>query len=117
MDWNEANQKRFDTLRQLELSGTLTPSEQAELDSLTNWLTETADSDLAVGIHRLEEEQIALREQLQRRYSENEELAKLLHQQEQLMVESRRWLADFDARHRQISQTYTRLTGDILTPA
>jgi hypothetical protein len=116
MNWNDKTQARFDELRQRELAGSLTAAEQTELAELTDWLTKTADAALETAVARLEQEQSILQERLQRRQDENEELARLLRQQEQLVAESRRWLADFEKRHRQISQAYTRLTGDALTP-
>jgi len=60
-------------------------------------------------------EQIALRERLEALQADNEALARLLNQQEQLVADARQWLARFEERHRQIQQAYTQLTGEILT--
>ena len=90
MDWNDKQQARFDELRQRELAGSLTPAEQSELDTLIARLTQAADEVLSPAVARLQIEQAELQERLQRRQHENEELAKLLHQQEQLVTESRR---------------------------
>jgi cell division septum initiation protein DivIVA len=117
MNWSEEQQSRFDELRRRELAGALTAAEQVELDTLMKKLTETADAALSPAVTRLAQEQTTLQGKLQRHQEENEELAKLLHQQEQLINELRRWLADFDKRQRQIAQAYTRLTGDPLNAA
>jgi hypothetical protein len=116
VDWNEKQQVRFDELRQRKVTGALTPSEQSELEAMVARLTQAADEALSPAIARLQIEQAELQERLQRQQHENQELAKLLHQQEQLVVETQRWLADFDRRHTQIREAYTRLTGDVLTP-
>ena len=116
MNWSDEKQARFDDLRQRELAGTLSAAEQQELEALTAMLTQAADDSLLPAITRLQREQAELEARLQQRQHENEELAKLLHQQEQLAADSRQWLRDFDRRQAQIRETYTRLTGEILTP-
>jgi hypothetical protein len=84
---------------------------------LTAILTEAADEALLPAITRLQREQEVLEVRLQQQQSGNEELAKLLHQQERLTAESRRWLRDFDRRHAYIHKTYTQLTGEVLVAA
>lgn len=116
MNWSDEKQERLDALRQRELAGTLSAVEQQELDTLTATLTQAADDALLPAISRLQREQAELEARLQQRQFENEELARLLHQQEQLTAESRQWLRDFDRRQAQIRETYTRLTGEVLTP-
>jgi hypothetical protein len=117
MNWNDTQQAHFDELCQRELAAALTPDEQAELVELTNLLIQDADAALQFATTRLQREQRELEMRLAQRQFENEELANLLSQQEQLAVESRRWLADFDRRHAQIRESYTRLTGDALNSA
>lgn len=114
MNWNNEQQARFDELRQQELAGTLNEAEIEELEDLTALLTQEADDALLSAIDRLRNEQTVLETRLQQRQLENEELAKLMQQQEQLTAESRQWLRDFDRRHAQIRRTYTRLTGEVL---
>ena len=115
MDWNDQQQSRFDELREQEMVGALTNAEQTELDGMMAVLIEEADEALVSAIGRLQQEQAELEAKLQKRQFENEELAKLLLQQEQLAAESRQWLVDFDRRHAQIRETYIRLTGELLT--
>ena len=117
MKWSETKQAQFDKLRQRELAVGLSKSEQAELAQLHKWLTESADEALSPAVDRLEQERDLLRKKLKQRQAENEQLAQLLHQQEELLVDSRRWLTEFDKRQQQISHEFTRLTGDVLTPA
>jgi hypothetical protein len=79
---------------------------------------ETAEAAYIVpAIARMEAEQSILKERLQKMQGDNEELAKLLYQQEQLAVEARRWLTEFQQKHQQIQATYTQLTGEVLTIA
>ncbi|VAW41811.1 hypothetical protein MNBD_CHLOROFLEXI01-2219 [hydrothermal vent metagenome] len=116
MNWSKEQQARFDELRQREMAGTITAPDQQELETLTASLTQAADDALIQAITKLQHEQVKLEAGLQQRQHENEELANLLHQQEQLTAESRQWLQDFDRRHAQIRERYTRLTGEALTP-
>jgi hypothetical protein len=115
MNWSDEKQSRFDDLRQRELAGTLSAADRQELDALTALLTQAADISLLPAITRVQHEQAELEARLLKQQHENEELAMLLHQQEQLTAESRQWLRDFDRRHTQIRETYTRLTGEVLT--
>lgn len=115
MNWTSEKQARFDELRQRETAGTVTQTEQQELDSLMAALTQAADDALLPSIAKLQQAQAELEARLQQRQHENEELAQLLHQQEQLTTESRQWLRDFDHRQAQIRERYTRLTGETLT--
>jgi hypothetical protein len=66
---------------------------------------------------RLRAEQAALYEKLRALQTGNEELAKLLHQQGQLVADARRWLAQFEQRHLLIQQAYTKIIGEALTPS
>lgn len=98
MNWSDEQQVRFDELSQQELAGTLNEAEIEELEALTALLTQEADDALLSAIDRLRNEQIVLETRLQQRQQENEELAKVMQQQEQLTAESRQWLRDFDRR-------------------
>ncbi|MBI3913912.1 MAG: hypothetical protein HY327_06970 [Chloroflexi bacterium] len=114
MNWNVEMQSRFDQLRAAELAGRLTPREESELTKLVAILEADEAHHLAPAITQMRAEQTALREQLHALQSENEELAKLLSQQEQLVADARRWLTQFQQRHLLILQAYTRLTGEVL---
>ncbi len=111
MAWSDEQQQRFDTLRLRALSTDLSPAEQAELDALQTQLADAWPLDLEA----LQTEQADLRTRLTRAQTENEALAQLLNQQEQLVAEARQWLARFESRHQQLRQTYTHLTGETLT--
>lgn len=116
MEWNAEAQARFDQLRLRELAGALTPQEEAELAALVAGLEADEARCLAPAAERLRAEHEALRERLRALQAENEELARLLSQQEQLAADGRRWLAEFEARHRLIHTAYARLTGEALSP-
>ena len=113
MTWATDQQNRFDALRRRALTADLTPAEQAELDALQAQL----EGDWRPNMEAMRAEQADLRERLTRVQAENEALAQLLNQQEQLVAEASQWLARFEARHQALRQTYTRLTGETLAVA
>ena len=117
MGWTAEQQASFDELRARELSGMLTTEEQARLDELTATLEAEEAYYLAPVVARMRADQAALRERLKALQTENEALARLASQQEQLVADARQWLAQFEQRHRQIRQAYTRLTGEALPVA
>jgi hypothetical protein len=99
MEWTTQQQTLFDELRSRELAGTLTVQEQTQLAGLIQILEAEEARYLAPATDQMRAEQAALRERLQ----------------EQLVADARHWLTQFEQRHQQIQQTYTRLTGEILT--
>ena len=115
MKWTAEQQTLFDQLRARELAGTLTTEEQVRLAELIAMLEAEEARYLAPVAARMCAEQAALHEQLETLQTENEALARLLNQQEQLVADARHWLAQFEQRHLQIQQAYTRLTGEALT--
>ncbi len=115
MEWTMEQQKQLDELRARQMSGTLTADEQARLSELTRLLEADEARYLAPVVDQIRVQQTALRERLQSLQTENEALARLLNQQEQLVVDARQWLKQFEQRHQQIQQTYTRLTGQVLS--
>ncbi len=114
MNWTDKQQTWLDELRARKLAGTLTGEEQARLAELIALLEAEEARYLAPVAARMRAEQAALREQLETLQTGNEALARLLNQQEQLVADARHWLAQFERRHRQIQQAYTRLTGEAL---
>jgi hypothetical protein len=117
MNWNAEMQARLDQLRASELAGALAAEEEAELTKLIEMLEAEEAQRLAPAFIRLHAEQATLREKLRALQTGNEELAKLLHQQEQLVADAHRWLAQFEQRHFLIQQAYTKITGEALTPS
>ncbi len=117
MNWTTERQALCDELRACELAGTLTSEEQARLAELTQALENEEARYLEPVAAQMQAEQAALRERLEALQANNEALARLLNQQEQLVADARRWLAQFEERHRQIQQAYTCLTGEVLTTA
>lgn len=111
MKWSAELQARFDTLRLAEFAGTLSAAEADELAELTQTLQADDAVSLRPAMDRLRREQDELHEQLTSVQAENEELARLLSQQQQLVADARRWLSQFDQRHSAIRQAYSRLTG------
>jgi hypothetical protein len=112
MKWDELITIRFDSLRLKEITGELTLPEQVELDQLTQTLEAEEAQNLAPFFEQKQKEHKILREKLEGAQQENQGLAKLISQQEQLAADARRWLAEFDRRNAQIRQAYNRLTGE-----
>jgi hypothetical protein len=117
MSWNAQMQARFDQLRASELTGTLAAEEEAELAKLVEMLESEEAQRLTPTFARVRAEQAMLREKLKSLQTGNEELAKLLHQQEQLVADVQRWLAQFEQRHLLIQQAYIKITGETLIPS
>ncbi len=82
MIWHSEKQARLDWLRKSELAGTLTGGEQTELNELVAALEADEADRLAPALARMREEQEALRGRLRALQAENEELARLLNQNE-----------------------------------
>ncbi|MCI0397010.1 MAG: hypothetical protein L0332_10295 [Chloroflexi bacterium] len=112
----QKEQTRLTELRLRELAGQLTKAEESELAGLMATIEQVEIQYLSPALERMQAEQAVLRERIEKLHQDNEELAGLLNQQEQLATEARRWLAEFEKRHSQIQETYTRLTGEVLTP-
>jgi predicted nuclease with TOPRIM domain len=115
MAWDNDKQYRFDHLRLNELAGNITDQERVELSELTAEIESAEAGSLAPAFDRMREQRVAFTEQVQRMQTENEALAVLLGQQEQLVTDARYWLAQLEQRHTIIQQTYKRLTGEALT--
>jgi hypothetical protein len=117
MDWTAEQQALFDDLRARELTGVLTSAEQAQLKELFTLLEAEEARYLSPVIAQMRANQTMLCERSEALQTENEALARLLNQQEQLVADARHWLAQFEQRHLRIQQAYTRLTGEVLTVA
>lgn len=100
---NDALNTRFSELRLKELKGTLTAAETEQLANLFKQLEDEEAAVLAPAVAAMRAEQVALRQRLLQAQTENEELASLLNQQEQLVTEARQWLAEFTSRHTDVA--------------
>ena len=115
--WTTEQQSQLNGLRRKELLGMQTSAEREALAALMAAVEADEGHYQTVALEQARNEQAALRERLAAVQGENEELARLLSQQEQLVTDARRWLAQFEQRHLHIQQTYTRLTGEVLVAA
>jgi hypothetical protein len=115
MTWTKEQQTLFDNLRKKELTGLLSVEEKSRLNDLRKTLEGEETRLISPGLDQLHLEQKALNSRLKKIQKENEELAKLLFQQEQLVTDARNWLAQFEKRHRVIQSSYERLTGEKLS--
>jgi predicted nucleic acid-binding Zn-ribbon protein len=110
--WTAEIEARFHELRLRELSGALSETEKRELAQLVTVIEAEEAEQLVSVISQLQSEQAGMRTHLRVLQEENVELAKVLSQLEQLVVDARKWLAEFEHRHRLIRQSYARLTGE-----
>ena len=117
MNWNEEIEARLGELRLSELAGQLSEDESAELSALISDIEADETKQLEQTFVQISAEQEALQKKLRKLQQDNSDLAKLLAQQEQLIVDTRKWLAEFERRHIMIRQSYTQLTGDSVVPA
>ncbi len=113
MEWNEETANWFDELRLKQISGELTAVEEKELIQLTQTLENSEALLLEDYFERVTAENKALQMKLEALQEENESIAQLAIQQEQLVADARRWLTEFDQRNLQIQKKYSTLTGDV----
>jgi hypothetical protein len=111
MGWTREKQVRLDLLREKELASPLPSAEQDELGGLFAEIEAEEAAILAVATARQRAEIRAIQERTQAVEAQNEELAKLLAQQERLAADVRRLLADFDRRSASIQEGVARLTA------
>jgi hypothetical protein len=112
MEWNSKAEKRLTELRLKELSGTLTSNEQTELDEMITALDLEESNTLAENTSRWLKEESLIRAKLQVLQDDNEDLARLLAQQEKLAADARHWRKEFEYRHESIQDSYRRLVGE-----
>jgi hypothetical protein len=117
MAWDEEKQARLDTLRAAELTGTLDEVGKAELSALIESIEVEERKRLAPALARMQAEQAALRQQIQASEAENEQLAALAVQMEQLLADGQRMLRDLQRRHQALRAEYQRVTGKPLSVA
>jgi len=100
MSWTKETQAKLDRLREKELAGTLTDAEQAELAALMAEVEAEEAQSLTPAMARLRGDVEVLIREVRGVESRNEELARLVAQQQQLAADARRFLAEFDHRRR-----------------
>lgn len=113
MKWTEEVQLRFNDLRQKELAGTLNTQEKDELAELFAVIEADEKQYLASAIIQLREEDALMQAQTEKRHQENMELARIVSQQEQLIADAQRWIAEFEQRHLSIQQSFAQLTSKV----
>jgi hypothetical protein len=117
MSWTNDEQARLDLLRSKELAGTLTDSDQAELAGLMARVEAEEAAALAPEMGRLRDAVAATADEIRRVEAENEELARLLAQQQALVTDARRFLDEFDRRRATILDGLARVSGGPLRAA
>ena len=114
MSWTPENQTRLNHLRGKDLAGGLSGSEQGELAALMARVEADEAEALAPALDHLRTEVGTLAQALATVQGENQELARLLAQQQTLAADARRFLADFDQRSAAIADALARFTNDPL---
>jgi len=111
MSWTNDEQARLDYLRNKELTGTLTAPEEAELAALMGQVEAEEAQLLAPEVNRLRAEVGDVEHERSRLEGENDELARLMAQQQALVADARTFLAEFDRRRASILDGLARLVG------
>jgi len=111
MSWTKETQARLDHLREKEFAGALTAAERSELAASMAEVEAEEAQALAPAMTRLRDDVETLIEEVRGVESRNEELARLLAQQQQLAADARRFLAEFDQRRATLLDALARLAG------
>jgi DNA repair exonuclease SbcCD ATPase subunit len=111
MTWTKQTQARLDHLREKELAGALTAAEQSELAGFMSEVEAEEAQALAPAMTHLRDDVEALIQEVRAVESRNEELARLLAQQQQLAADAGRFLAEFDQRRASILDALARVAG------
>jgi len=111
MSWTKESQARLDLLRSKELAGTLTEPEHMELAALMAQVEAEEAQAFAPAMNRLRAEVGELGNELGTLQGENEELARLLAQQQALAADARRFLTEFEQRRATILDALARFAG------
>ena len=114
--WNEEKQQRLDALSARQLAGTLNAAERRELACLIAEVETEEAVQLAPAIADLQREQDILRRKVHQSQANNEQLAALVAQQEQILADARRTLKELQRRRQVIRDAYFRVTGELLAP-
>ena len=112
--WTHDSQARLDRLRDRELAGALSEPERIELANLMAQVEAEEAQALAPAMNQLRAEVVAQEHELAVLQSENEELARLLAQQQSLAADARRFLAEFDERRAAILGALARFADGAL---
>ena len=102
---------RLSRLHELELSGTLTEPERAELTRLVEERCREEATALEEATRRTDERASALSEEIEQVEAQNRELAALLREQEAYFAEVETLVARMEERRRQWRERYARVTG------
>ena len=117
MSFTQDDLERLDRLRNKELAGTLTEPEQGALAALMARVEAEEAEALAPELARRRAEIIDIADKLGTIEGENEQLARLMAQQQALVADTRRFLDEFDRRRATILDGLARIPGGPLPAA
>ncbi len=107
--FGEQEQQKLNELRRKELLGTLSETERNELMGLMARLEAEEAQLLAPYLERMRVQAAERGHRLETLRAENDELSRLLSQQQRLATDTKRFLAEFDERRDAISGALERL--------
>jgi methylthioribose-1-phosphate isomerase len=114
--WSADQQRRLDVLNARQLAGTLDAAERRELTRLVAEVEAEESARLAPAIAQAQHEQVVLRRKVRQSQTDDEQLAALVAQQEQILADARHTLKDLQRRRQMIRDAYLRVTGEMLAP-
>ncbi len=117
MSWTNDDQANLNLLRGKELAGTLTDAEQGELGKLMARVEDEETAALAPEMKRLRDDVAAMPDKIREVEMENEELARLMAQQQALVADAGKFLGEFDRRRASILDGLARIAGGPLRAA
>lgn len=117
MSWTNDDQANLNLLRGKELAGTLTDVEERELAKLMARVEDEEAAALAPEMKRLRDDVAAMPDKIRRVEVENEELARLMAQQQALVADAAKFLGEFDRRRATILDGLARIAGGPLRAA
>lgn len=117
MSWTNDDQANLNLLRGKELAGTLTDVEERELAKLMARVEDEEAAALAPEMKRLRDDVAAMPDKIRQVEVENEELARLMAQQQALVADAAKFLGEFDRRRATILDGLARIAGGPLRAA
>jgi hypothetical protein len=111
---DEIKRQRYEELKERERGEVLTEAEGRELAQLTRELCDNEDAALASATSQLQQENVALRAELERLESRKTELEELLIRKERFLLQARALARGIEAERRGLLEDYRRITGERL---
>jgi DNA repair exonuclease SbcCD ATPase subunit len=112
--WDAKKRQRFQDLRERELDGVLSESEQTELAQLIQELEDMEIAYLAPALERLRQENSQLQAEAKALEKQKEELEELLRQKEAYLAHARAFAQELEAARLDLLERFARIAGEPL---